>query len=152
MPDRSLRTCVFLSRRPTLKWLNSYQWSVVIAVCYIDLQDHLKEGTGRVCHWLQQIEFGQRKYQKNSRHGPRVCLVIYYFYRWIIFVKIKHSSRESIDAYVCLSLILVQLGLECQNFPARKRVINYSPRGSLKLLQMVYLSCISISVSWTTVH
>ena len=32
----------------------------------------------------------------------------------------------SIDAYVRLSLILVQLGLECQNFPARKRVINYS--------------------------
>ena len=32
----------------------------------------------------------------------------------------------SIDAYVRLSLNFVQLGLECQNFPARKRVINYS--------------------------
>ena len=81
MPDRSLRTCVSLPRRPTLKWLYRYHWSVVIAVCYIDLQDHLKEGTGRVCHRLQRIEFGQRKYPKNSWHGPMVCLVKYCFHR-----------------------------------------------------------------------
>ena len=62
-------------------WLYRYHWSVVIAVCYMDLQDHLKEGTGRVCQRLQQIEFGERKYPKNSRHGPRVCLVIYCFHR-----------------------------------------------------------------------